>query len=133
MDKLIPRQRITIGSAMEKNTRIVFFLLRARFLTAIPKRPDTFLLFLLSVLTSLYLNASTGEIFAAILPGLLHETKTVISAKIHDATKIHGDTEKLSATGASIVDKKIVGEVNLPTIYPRISPMGIPIALNISD
>ena len=80
---------------MESMTSAVFPLFRPRFAAAMDARRcadcPPFLFFFLPVEDPWNFNASTGEIFPAIRPGLEQLILTVTKVNIPDNTQIHTD------------------------------------------
>ena len=83
--------------------------------------------FLPQAAPSLNLNASMGETFPAILPGLLMDIKTVMSSKKAAAIKMTGEVLMVREFCEKLDVAKTAGVSTVPSMYPRISPTGIPI------
>ena len=119
--------------ARESTTSTVLRLLRFRFSHAI-EATVTLCVFLftksLSPVYSLYLTASTGDIFLMTLHGFIHPALTVSHEKTALAANI-----RISATASLSPALKLLiiyGTRTIEIRYPRISPIGIAITLSIA-
>ena len=74
----------------------------------------------------MYFVASTGETFAAILPGREQDSKTVISANRADAKKINGEVLTVETPTPKVVRAITTGVRDAPKPYPNSNPIGMP-------
>ena len=132
ISKPLARLTVSISSTTERDREMTVTVVFPLFLPKLAKAIEYTVTLLAERLsfffppdTPVYLKASMGDTFAAILPGFIQDIITVTRAKTAEIMNITGFAETMSSIPSSW--PTIIG-VSLPPIsQPSMSPMGMPI------